>query len=136
RGKRPVTIKQRSISGYITSSLSEAMLEAHASPALIHALAGLYQWKIDFFRIQKGARFKVIFNEKYINDSIYAGIDKIDAAEFVHYEQPYYAFRFGEDDDSGYAKFYDEKAKTLQNFFLKAPVKYTRISSRYTKRRY
>lgn len=134
--KHPVTIKKRSISGIINSSLSASMSEAGANISLIHELANLYQWKIDFFHIQKGDKFKVIYNEKYINDSVYAGIAHIDAAQFINYGQSYYAFRYGKDSITKFPKYYDEKAKSLQNFFLKAPVKFTRISSRYTKRRF
>lgn len=134
--ERPVTTKKRKIAGIINSSLSDAMDKSGAPPALISEIATLYQWKIDFFRIQKKDKFKVIYTEKYVDDTIYAGIDKIDAAEFTTQDEPNYAFRFGEDKESGYAKFYDEEAKSLQNFFLKAPVEYTRISSRYSPRRY
>lgn len=136
REKRPVSIKQRTISGAIKSSFSRAMHEAGARQALIHELVGVYQWKIDFFRIKKNDNFQVIFTEKYINDSVYAGIDNIVAAKFTSHGDPYYAFHFGEDTKEGFTKYYDEDAKSLQNFFLKAPVDYTRISSRYTKRRY
>lgn len=134
--KHPVTVKRKSISGVINSSLSEDMDKAGAGLALIHELAAIYQWKIDFFRIQKGDEFKVIYNEKYINDTIYAGVENIEAAEFLHYGEPYYAFYFGKDEDTGVTKFYDDEAKSLQNFFLKAPVEYTRISSRFTNRRF
>lgn len=136
RDKKPVTVKRRVVSGSINSSLSAAVSKAGLGVALTDELASLYQWKIDFFRIQKGDQFKIIFNEKYINDSIYAGIESIEAAEFIHYDEPYYAFRFGHDDKTGWAKFYDDEAESLQNFFLKAPVDFTRISSRYTRRRY
>lgn len=134
--KHPVSIKRRAVSGIINSSLYIAMEEAGATPALIQELSALYQWKIDFFRIQKGDKFKVIYNEKYINDTTYVGIENIEAAEFTHYSEPYYAFRFGKDKKTGEADFYDEKANSLQNFFLKAPVNYTRISSRYNPKRF
>lgn len=133
--QRPVTIKRRSISGVINSSLSQAMDDAGSNIALIHKLVNIYQWKIDFFRLQKGDKFKVIFNEKYIQDSIYAGIDDVIAAEFMHYDEPYYAFEYGQD-SIGFPKYYNEKAESLQNFFLMAPVDYTRISSRYSLRRF
>lgn len=136
REKRPVTTKRKTISGTISSSLSHAMDEAGASAALIHELAALYQWKIDFFRLQKNDQFKVIFYEKYVDDSIYAGIDNIEAAQFNHHNSPYYAFYYGDDGEENSDKYYDDEANTLQSFFLKAPVEYTRISSRYSLRRY
>lgn len=134
--QHPVSYKRKAISGIINSSLSEDMDKAGASIALVHELAAIYQWKIDFFRIQKGDQFKVIYNEKYINDTIYAGIENIEAAEFTHFDAPYYAFYFGKEEDTGTTKFYDDEAKSLQSFFLKAPVEYSRISSRYSLRRF
>ncbi|HLS31751.1 MAG TPA: peptidoglycan DD-metalloendopeptidase family protein [Flavobacteriaceae bacterium] len=134
--KRPVTIKRKIISGSIHSSLSKSMDEAGASVALIHELSSLYQWKIDFFRLQKGDQFKMIYHEKYVDDSIYAGIKNIVAAQFVHHGSPYYAFHYDTEGKERSDKFYDEEAKTLQSFFLKAPVEYSRISSRYTQRRF
>lgn len=136
RNKKPVTIKKNIVSGVITSSLSAAMDNEGLSILLADKLADIYQWKIDFFKIQKGDQFKIIYNEKYINDTIYAGLANIEAAVLTHYKNPYYAFEFGKDSLSGFAKFYDEEANSLQSFFLKAPLKYSRISSRYTKRRF
>lgn len=136
RNKKPVTIKKNIVSGVITSSLSAAMDNEGLSILLADKLADIYQWKIDFFKIQKGDQFKIIYNEKYINDTVYAGLANIEAAVLTHYKNPYYAFEFGKDSLSGFAKFYDEEANSLQSFFLKAPLKYSRISSRYTKRRF
>lgn len=136
QAKRPVTIKHKTASGIITSSLSGAMVNEGLSILLIDKLADIYQWKIDFFRIQKGDQFKLVYNEKYINDTIYAGIDNLEAAVLTHYGNPYYAFEFQKDSVSGNPQYYDENADALQSFFLKAPVKYSRISSRYTKRRF
>lgn len=134
--KRPVSLKRRTLSGAIHSSLSVTMDKAGASPSLIHELASLYQWKIDFFRIQKGDQFRLIYNERYVDDSIYAGVESIEAAKFIHYGEPYYAFHFDRKTEDGFSSYYDDEANSLQNFFLKAPVEYTRISSRYTPKRF
>lgn len=136
RGKKPVTIKRRTASGIISSSLSGAMEKEGLGIALTHHLANIYRWKIDFFRLQKGDKFKLIYNEKYINDTIYAGIKNIEVAVFVHSDKPFYAFQYGKDSITGSPQFYDENADALQSFFLKAPVDFTRISSRYQKRRF
>lgn len=136
RAKKPVTIKRKVASGVITSSLSGAMDNEGLSILLADKIADIYRWKIDFFKIQKGDQFKLIYNEKYINDTVYAGVENIEAAVLTHYKNPYYAFEFGKDSVSGFAKYYDEEANSLQSFFLKAPLKFSRISSRYTKRRF
>jgi len=136
RLKKPVTIKTKIASGVIKSSLSLAIDEAGLDYMLTNRLADIYQWGIDFFRVQTGDRFKVIFKEKYINDSIYAGIESIDAVVFVHQDKPFYAFEYEVDSTTNRTEYFDEDAKTLRRFFLKAPVQYSRISSRYTPRRF
>lgn len=134
--KRPVTVKKREISGVVTSSLSEAMQAQGLSNMLVYELSNIYQWSIDFFKLQKGDQFKMVYHEKYIDDTIFAGIEKVDAAVFKHSGEPFYAFRYNTDTISGKPSFYDSEAKALQSFFLKAPLNYTRISSRFTKRRF
>lgn len=135
RGQKPVTIKRKTASGIITSSLSATMDEEGLGIALSHKLANIYRWKIDFFRLQEGDKFKLIYNEKYINDTVYAGIKNIEAAIFIHNNEEFYAFAYGKD-SIGSSQFYNENAEALQSFFLKAPVDFTRISSRYQKRRF
>lgn len=136
KDQKPVTIKERVASGTIESSLSLAIDNAGIDYMLTNRLADIYQWTIDFFRVQPGDQFKVIFKEKYINDTIYAGLESINAALFIHQNKPYYAFEFEVDSTTRRTEYFDEKAKTLRRFFLKAPVQYSRISSRYTPRRF
>lgn len=136
KAKKPVTIKTRTASGVINSSLSLSIDEAGLDYMLTNRLADIYQWTIDFFRIQPGDRFKIVFQEKFINDSIYAGIESVDAVVFVHEDEPFYAFEYEVDSQTGRTEYFDEKAKTLRRFFLKAPVQYSRISSRYSPRRF
>lgn len=78
----------------------------------------------------------MIYTERYINDSIYAGIESIEAAVFETDKTPFYAFDFKTDSINNISDYYDENGKTLRSFFLKAPVNYSRISSRFTKRRF
>lgn len=136
RHQKPVSIKRRTASSIISSSLSSAMAKEGLGIELSHALANIYRWKIDFFRLQKGDKFKLIYNEKYIDDTVYAGIENIEAAVFIHRDETFYAFRYGNDSITKLPQYYDENADALQSFFLKAPVDFTRISSRYQKRRF
>ena len=134
--RKPLSIKKRDVSGVINSSLSETIADEGLNYLLAHEMNNIYQWSIDFFRLQKGDRFKLVFNERYIDDTIYAGIENIEAAVFYHDDKPYYAFNFKADSTSGSYDYYDEKARPLQSFFLKAPLNFSRISSRYSPRRY
>ena len=135
KGKKPVTLVEKTASGVITSSLSEAMDKEGLSIYMAHELSNIYAWSIDFFRLQKGDRYKIVYTERYINDSIYAGVKDIKAALFEHNKKSFYAFDFLAD-STQVSDYYDETGKTLRSQFLKAPVKYSRISSRYSRRRF
>ena len=95
----------------------------------------IYAWTIDFRRLQKGDRFKVIYTDKFIEDSIYTGVHKIKAAYFEHNKEPFYAFEFETDSAKGIVDYFNDEAKNLRRAFLKAPVKFKRISSRYNLKR-
>ncbi len=133
--KKPTTIIEKTASGTITSSLSETMEEQHLSPYMTDRLASIYAWTIDFFRLQPNDRFKVVYTEKFINDTIPAGLDEIKAVYFEHRGKPLYAFRFMADSTMGIHDYYDDEANNLRRAFLKAPVKFSRISSRYNLKR-
>lgn len=133
--RKPVSIKRNTVTGVIETSLSDAIQGQGLNYLLTHELNNIYMWSIDFFRLQKGDRFKMVVNERYVNDSIYAGIESVEAAEFVHQERPYFAFSYS-DSQTASRDYYDEQARPLQSFFLKAPLNYTRISSRYSPRRF
>ncbi|MEO9954320.1 peptidoglycan DD-metalloendopeptidase family protein [Nonlabens sp.] len=136
KDKHPISYKRKTASGIINSTLSEAMAEEGLGLSAIYELSDIYKWSIDFFKLQKGDRFKMIYQERYINDSIYAGIESIEAAVFETDETPFYAFDYVTDSITGMSDYYDDNGKTLRSFFLKAPVNYSRISSRFTKRRF
>ncbi|MBZ9627068.1 peptidoglycan DD-metalloendopeptidase family protein [Psychroflexus sp. CAK1W] len=133
---KPVTIKQKTTSGVISSSLSAAIDEAGLDYLLTNRFADIYQWSVDFFKLQEGDQFKLIYKEKYIDDTIYAGLESIDAAVLKHRGREFYAFEFEMDSLTGRTDYFDEEAKTLRKFFLKAPLQFSRISSRYTRRRF
>lgn len=132
RGKKDVVLKEKRVSGKIKSSLSAALDEQGANFLLANEMSEIYAWTIDFFRLQKGDEFKVVYEEKYIDDSVFVGLDKIKYAEFTHQGEPYYAFYF--EPEGEFPEYYDEEGRNLRKAFLKAPVKFSRISSRYGKR--
>jgi len=132
---KPVRIVELQGAGTITSSLYETMKNSGLNDQLTYYLADIYAWTIDFFRLQKGDRFKVIYTEKFVDDSISIGIKEIKAAYFEHNGKPLYAFKFESDSLVGSVDYFDDKAKNLRRAFLKAPVKFSRISSRYNLRR-
>jgi murein DD-endopeptidase MepM/ murein hydrolase activator NlpD len=132
---RPTKISNRVVSGIIERSLYETLSEQNVSPAIAVRLSEVYAWTIDFFRIQKGDRFEVIFEERYVDDTLFVGTGRILGARFVHFGKEFYSFYF-EDDKSGIRDFYSEKGEGLKRMFLKAPLEFARITSRYTKKRF
>ncbi|MGB2128539.1 MAG: peptidoglycan DD-metalloendopeptidase family protein [Flavicella sp.] len=132
--KKEVKTVLKQASGVITSSLSQALDKKGVHPALANELSEIYAWSIDFFRLQKNDSFKVIYEQKYIDDSIPAGIGRIKAAYFKHVNRPFYAFEFVANHKHG-PEYFDENAQHLRRAFLKAPLKFSRISSRFNLRR-
>lgn len=118
-------------SGVITSSLSATMEEQNLSPYMTDRLANIYAWTINFFKLQPGDRFKVVYSERFIDDTIPGGLHEIKAAYFEHHGKPLYAFKFESDSLEKIEGYFDENANNLKRAFLKAPVKFSRISSRY-----
>jgi murein DD-endopeptidase MepM/ murein hydrolase activator NlpD len=132
KGQKEVHQVKKTSTGIITSSLWNAMSENGASPLLALELSDIYAWTVDFFGIETGDYFKILYTENYV-DSASVGISSIDAALFHHRGEDYYAFNFPE--DSITYNYFDEKGKSLRKAFLKAPLKFSRISSRFSNSR-
>ena len=130
---KELIIKEKTGSGIIESSLWYAMEESNLSAKLVNILADeIYPWTIDFFRLNTGDKFKVIYDAKYV-DGEFIGVGKVHGALFHSNGQDYYAIAFNE--VGGFDDYFDEKGNNLRKFFLKAPVSFTRISSRFTNKR-
>ncbi|MGY6561645.1 MAG: M23 family metallopeptidase [Luteibaculaceae bacterium] len=130
--KKDVEVIERSAGGIITSSLYQTLTSNNISPALAVEMANIYAWTIDFYRIQKNDAFKVIFEEKVIDGEV-VGVGKILASWFKNSNTEYYAVYFNEGE---YDDYFDEEGKSLRKAFLKAPLKYSRISSGFNKKRF
>lgn len=131
--KKPVKTITKIASGVITSSLSEAMDDLNLDWNLITNMADIYAWTLDFLRLQKNDSFKIIYDEKFINDTIPVGVGDIKAAIFTHQGKKFYAFRFKGDKKHNVFDYFDEEGKNLRRQFLKSPIKFKyRISSRYS----
>lgn len=137
--KKEIKTVVKEASGAITDSLyalSLVMQDKGLDHALVNEMADIYAWTVDFFHLQKGDKFKVIYEEKFIDDTIYAGLGEIKAAYFEHKNQPFYAFNYITDSTKNVSDYYDETANSLRRQFLKAPLKFSRISSRYNLKRF
>ena len=133
---KPLTFKTRTIAGALNGSLSETLQNLKVDPALAPRIAKIYAWSIDFFKLKKGDKFALKFTERYINDTIYDGVDSLKAAFFEYKGKKVYAFPFAPDANIKKQQYFDEEGKTLKNFFLKAPLKFVNITSRFAKNRF
>ncbi|WP_370637573.1 MULTISPECIES: M23 family metallopeptidase [Flavobacterium] len=133
---KPVTIKRRTIGGVLKESLSETLGNEKIEGALASKIAKIYAYSIDFMKLKKGDRFALTFTERYINDSIYDGVEELEASFFEYRGKIIYAFAFEPNSNSDKVEYYDEQGKTLKNFFLKSPIKFSRISSRFSSSRF
>ncbi|MEO9482786.1 MAG: peptidoglycan DD-metalloendopeptidase family protein [Ekhidna sp.] len=130
--KKEVKVSETRLAAEINSSVYNAILDQGASPLLVHQLVDVFAWQVDFFRIAKGDKFKLIFEEETV-DGETVGIKSIKGAYFEHWGKPYYAIAYptGEKLD-----FFDEQGNSLRKTLLRAPLDYSRISSRFSLRRF
>lgn len=130
--ERQVDTLVKQTGGVITSSLYETLVSSGASPDLAVSMAEVYAWQVDFFRMFEGDNYKVIYEEISV-DSTPIKTGRILAAVFQQHGNTYYAFNFDED---GKEAFFDEEGKSVKGAFLRAPLKYFRITSRFSRSRF
>jgi len=129
--KKVRTIEQTA-SATIESSLWNCITSNKINPVLATELSEIYSWSIDFFALQKGDHFKVIYNESFV-DSMSVGVTEIKAVVFNHMGEDIYAIPF---EQKGVLGYFDENGKSLKKAFLKAPLKFSRITSYFSKARF
>ncbi len=127
-GEKPVETRLQYASGTIETSLWESMLASEADPMLAIELSEIFAWSIDFFGIQQGDQYKVVYEESYV-DSISIGINRIIGAWIFHNQTDFWGIPFVQD---GTRSFFDEKGNSLRKAFLKAPLRFSRISSGFS----
>jgi len=131
KDKKKVTRQIKTAAGTIQSSLWNTFIDNKLDVNLGLALSDVYAWTVDFYGLQKGDNFKVIYEELFVDNHM-VGIDKILAARFQTNSHDYYAYYFEQQNKGAY---FDEKGESLQRSFLKAPLKFSRISSRFSRSR-
>lgn len=132
-GEKEVIVEQKEAGGVITSSLWNAFIDNDLSPALVMEVAKLFAWSVDFFGIQKGDYFKVMYEAKYV-DGEFVGIGNVNAALFNHMSKDNYVFRY-QTDSLGIA-YFTEDGGSMKRALLSAPLEYTRISSKFSHKRF
>lgn len=128
RFKKTVRTEQRIAHAVISTSLWDAIISNNLHRQLALDLSDIYAWSIDFFGLQKNDSFVVLYDELFV-DTLSIGIGKIHAATFTHRGKTFFAFYFKNDQVNG---FWDENGNSLRKAFLKAPLKFSRISSGFS----
>ena len=132
KAEKPAVTRKREVGGIITSSLYNAMVDKGISPELIDEFADLYGWSVDFQSLQKGDVFKVVFEEKVIEEQV-VSISGIHFAYFNHKGEEMHAIPF---EQNGQLTFFNQAGESFKKAFLRDPLKYSRISSRYNLNRF
>lgn len=128
RMAKEISTRTHAASGIVTSSLWNTMVSGGLNPELAIKLSEVLAWEVDFYRIQRGDRFKVVYQEDYVGERS-VGIRRVDAVYFSHHGRDIYGFHFLNDTIDGY---FNPEGENLRKVFLKAPLQYGRISSRYS----
>lgn len=132
RGQNPVEWRQHEVKGQVESSLWVAMQNCNTSPQLAVVLSHIFGWTIDFFGLQKQDEFRVIYEQEYVDDKPLQNFHVL-AASFRASDSTFYAIPFVQDGEELY---YNEQGNSLEGAFLKAPLDFYRISSRFSNSRY
>jgi murein DD-endopeptidase MepM/ murein hydrolase activator NlpD len=126
--QKEVITKQKKVDGEIITSLWDAITKNNINPLVALQLSEMYAWTVDFFGLQPGDHFTVVYDELYV-DSVSIGLGKIYAASFNHVGKELLAIPFIQDSVETY---YDAEGNSLRRAFLKAPLRFNRISSRFS----
>ena len=130
---KPVTLQRKYVEKTITSSMWNAITESGASPLLALKLSDLYAWQIDFFDIKEGDSFRLIYEEAWTDDTTFVDIVSVEGALLTHQGKEYMAVPFHQDSTLEY---FDAEGNSLRKAFLKAPLDFFRISSRFSNARF
>lgn len=127
--EKPVTVERRYADVTIERSLWEDMRKEGASPLLILSLSDIYAWTVDFFGLQKGDRFRVLYDQKVCDGEV-VSVDTVRYAVFSHMGQDFPMVMFDQGDGGNI--YWNEKGESMRKAFLKAPLSYSRVSSGFS----
>lgn len=131
QGVKQIDTVQNTFAGSIQTSLWNCFVDKGANPMMANELSEIYAWTIDFFGLQPEDSMRVIYDEYYV-DSVSVGIGTIHGAWFRHMGHEFWAIPFEQD---SLLSFFDENGQSLRKAFLKAPLRFNRISSRFSNSR-
>lgn len=130
---KPITLKRKYVAGTLHSSLWNEIKASGADPLLAIKISDVYAWQIDFFDVKEGDSFEVLYHEAFIDDTTALYIASIEGAVFTHQGKAYAAIPFTQD---SVCEYFDEDGNSLRKAFLKAPLDFFRITSRFSNARF
>lgn len=130
---KPITLRRKYVEGTLNTSLWNQIKASGADPLLALKISDVYAWQIDFFDIKDGDAFRVMYDEAYIDDTTALHIASIEGAVFTHQGKDFVAIPFTQD---SVFEYFDEAGNSLRKAFLKAPLDFFRITSRFTNARF
>ncbi|OQB68710.1 MAG: Murein DD-endopeptidase MepM [Bacteroidetes bacterium ADurb.Bin139] len=128
RAEIPIEIQEKFVDITISSSLWQDLEEAGYNPLVANGLSEVFAWTVDFFGLQKGDTFRASY-QAYMLKGKEVEAGPILAASFIRAGRTQNAFRYLQDSVPGY---WDQDGVNLQRAFLKAPLKFSRISSGFS----
>lgn len=132
----PTVLKTRTVAGELEGSLSESLSKLGVDSGIATRLSGIYAWSIDFFKLDKGNKFALNLTERYLENGEYIGVESVNGSFIEYRGKLMYSFPYKKDDNQKKAEYYDEEGKQMKNMFLKAPLKFFRITSKFTRNRF
>lgn len=130
---KPITLKRKYVEGTLNTSLWNQLKASGADPLLALKISDVYAWQIDFFDIKDGDAFRVLYDQAYIDDTTALHIASIEGAVFTHQGKDYVAIPFMQD---SIFEYFDGEGHSLRKAFLKAPLDFFRITSRFSNARF
>lgn len=136
RKEKPTILKRRTVAAALDGSLSETLNQLGVSTSLAPQMAQIYAYTIDFFKIKKGDKFAITIQEKYFENGEYLGVEKIEACYFEYKGKKIYAFPYKLNEKQKRTEYYDDEGKGMKTMFLKAPLDFFRLTSRFSSSRF
>lgn len=130
---KDIVLRRLYAEGTLNSSLWNVLKSSGVDPLLAIKISDVFAWQIDFYDVKEGDSFQVIYDVAYIDDTIPLHISRIEGAKFIHQEKTFIAVPFMQD---SIFEYFDEEGNSLRKAFLKAPLDFFRITSRFSNSRF
>lgn len=131
--EKPITLQRRYVEGVLNTSLWNCLQRQGVNPLLAVQIADVYAWEIDFFDVKDGDSFRVLYDVAFIDDTTELKIASIEGAIFNHRGKEFVAVPFTQD---SVFEYFDHEGNSLRKAFLKAPLDFFRITSRFSNARF